>query len=584
MKKTLTNFLLCILLAFTNLSAQQTSMPLNNRMVSVYEKYLHQTGAVHTAFKPYKAGNVYRAVYPDSLYGLQRIEDAEKGFKRFMNVVAYEDLLSFTEDGMVRHYEHDTIYPAALTIRKGKTKFSHKPSKIFITVNPLIRIDMGYETMSENLLDLYRSLGYTRSGAFISNQTLSYNMRGLELRADIGSKVTIYTSFMEHQSRMPGYIVGNFDVNEKGVAPGEGKTRPFKARGFDYSGIVAYLAFEANKHFSGEVGHGKHFIGDGYRSLFLSDNSFVYPYLRLTTSFWKFKYTNIVTEFQNVTNEGRSDLIGFPRKLGSFVYLSADWTRWFQMGIFEGIIWPRSGPKGNTRFDYNFINPLIGVRAFQKNLEANKVYGINMKFVAPHNFIFYGQFMINKLGGLSSANNRTGFQAGMKYLDAFGVRNLNFQAEFNRVRPYSYASSDSSLHYSHYTQALAHPMGANFNEVIGSMDYRWKRIYTGIRTTFAQQGLDVFRDDINVGSNIFESFATADILANVKVGQGDKYNLLHNEVRVGYIVNPKINLCLEAKLVNRLLSYDSDRYMNNIFMFSISTQLFNHYYDTGFNY
>lgn len=583
MKKTLTNFFILLLPFVYTLQAQQTSLPMNNRMVRIYEKHLHQSGEIHTAFKPYKAGAVYQAVFPDSLYGLKRIEDAEKGFKRFMNVVAYEDLLAFTEDGLVRHFEYDSIY-AALVVKKGKTKIKQNPSKFYITANPLLRIEMGYDLPSSNLLSLYRSLGYNRNGDFISQQPVSYNMRGLELRADIGSKLTIYTSFLEHQARYPGYIIGNFDVNEKGVVPGEGKTRPFKARGFDYSGITAYLAFEANKYFSGEVGHGKHFIGDGYRSLFLSDNAFVYPYLRLTTSFWKIKYTNIVTEFQNVTNSGRSDLIGFPRKLGSFIYVSADLAKWFQMGLFEGIIWDRTGPNGNTKFDYNFINPVFGVRGFQKKLDANKVYGVNMKFVAPHNFIFYGQFMINQLGGLSTIENRTGYQAGVKYLDAFGVRNLNFQLEYNRVRPYSYASSDSSKHYSHYSQSLAHPLGANFSEFMGSVDYRWKRFYAGIKATAVSQGLDVLLDDVNVGSNIFEPLFTADITNGVKVGQGDKYRLFHNEVSVGYIINPKINLCIEAKLVNRLMSYQKESYTNHVVFLSLSTQLFNHYYDVGFNY
>jgi hypothetical protein len=45
-----------------------------------------------------------------------------------------------------------------------------------------------------------------------------------------------------------------------------------------------------SKNFDLQLGYGKNFIGDGYRSLLTTDGP--YPYFKLNTTFWKIKYTN----------------------------------------------------------------------------------------------------------------------------------------------------------------------------------------------------------------------------------------------------------------------------------------------------
>ena len=39
-----------------------------------------------------------------------------------------------------------------------------------------------------------------------------------------------------------------------------------------------YINYNINSFFDIQLGHGKNFIGDGYRTMFISDNSFNYPY------------------------------------------------------------------------------------------------------------------------------------------------------------------------------------------------------------------------------------------------------------------------------------------------------------------
>ena len=81
--------------------------------------------------------------------------------------------------------------------------------------------------------------------------------------------------------------------------------------------------------FAIQFGHGKHFIGDGYRSLLLSDNAFNYPFLRIQTSFWRVQYTNLYAEMQDINyfeNNGidNYDQMGYAKKYMSSHYLSTN--------------------------------------------------------------------------------------------------------------------------------------------------------------------------------------------------------------------------------------------------------------------
>jgi hypothetical protein len=91
---------------------------------------------------------------------------------------------------------------------------------------------------------------------------------------------------------------------------------------------------------------------------------------------------------------------------------------------------------------------------------------------------------------------------GGKYIDAFGVANLDLQAEWNRVRPFTYSHYDSISNYTHDNQPLAHPLGANFNEFLGSLRYQFAPKWMVLaKAMFYKQGRDT--GSVSFGSNIF---------------------------------------------------------------------------------
>ena len=62
------------------------------------------------------------------------------------------------------------------------------------------------------------------------------------------------------------------------ILPGQGVSRVSSwnrtTRDLDYAMANGHVSFQTSKHFNFQFGHGKHFIGDGYRSMLLSDNCF----------------------------------------------------------------------------------------------------------------------------------------------------------------------------------------------------------------------------------------------------------------------------------------------------------------------
>ncbi|MCB9032359.1 MAG: hypothetical protein H6553_00820 [Chitinophagales bacterium] len=547
------------------LQAQQEQLYLNKDKVLTYEKQLNgfDKASFHSAIKPYSAAEVYQFVYPDTAIQYTRLKKSD-WFSKMINDIGYEDILAFDEHGFVKYWR-PTEVEEGVTYDGVVTDTGYVNRKFYIAINPIVNIGFGYDFLGKNTI-------YTRT-------------IGGEIKANIGKKVSLYTAFTNTVAKFPGYV---HVYNLQTIAiPGEARSRPTTNGTLDFSSAIAYINYAPIKQLNFEIGQGKHFIGDGYRSLLLSDNAYNSPYAKLSTNFWRIKYTVIYAEHLNTIRRGTDFTLGYPKKLASYNYLSIDAAKWLQLGVFEGIMWKRTTADGNTFFDYNYLNPIIGVRAFQKKLDehTNKIYGFNGKVTLPKYNVLYGQLAINSWGKSNSVDKRLGYQVGWKYFDVGNVANLNLQLEFNSVRPYMYQGKDSTLSYSHYNQSLAHPMGANFNEFLANISYQWKRVYAKYKMSFTKAGYDLVDntpDDNNYGANILKSYTQASNPNDVSKFNGDRYSIFDNEVRVGYILNPKINLVVEAKLQLRSYKFNNplfDSFKNNSFGFSLSTNIFNKYYD-----
>ena len=151
-------------------------------------------------------------------------------------------------------------------IKENLIIFSDTADKFHLTIDPLFNVEYG-----EDLED--------------SSKSFYKNTRGLLIRGDIGTKFSFESSFLENQATFVKYI---HDFNDTFlVVPGQGRWKRFKKDGYDFAMSSGYISYSPSKHFNFQVGTGKHFVGDGYRSLLLSDNAFNYPYARITSTFGK---------------------------------------------------------------------------------------------------------------------------------------------------------------------------------------------------------------------------------------------------------------------------------------------------------
>ena len=123
--------------------------------------------------------------------------------------------------------------------------------------------------------------------------------------------------------------------------PGQGRVKPYETGAWDYANASGYISWSPGKYFNFQLGHGKHFWGDGYRSLILSDVSLYNPYFMITTTFWKIKYVNLYSQFSHpdvVDHVSEGDPV-YAKKFSTMHYLSfAPNSKW-NISLFEAITW-----------------------------------------------------------------------------------------------------------------------------------------------------------------------------------------------------------------------------------------------------
>jgi hypothetical protein len=414
----------------------------------------------------------------------------------------------------------DTSYfesrrPLLKTFYKTKANFFEVHNKdLFLAINPMLNLSLSFEKGND--------------------QQLFLNSRGINVRGRIADRIGFYASVVDNQERGPSYF--SQSIKDLRAVPGYGFFKSFKrdTTAVDYFDARGYLTFNAAKFIDFQVGYDKNFIGNGYRSLFLSDWGNSYLFVKVNTKIWKFNYQNLYMELMPQFVKRGDSLLD--RKYAAMHHLSMNVTPWLNIGLFESVVFGRS-----NRFDFQYLNPIIFFRHIEGTVGSpdNAVAGLDFKANVAHKFQFYGQllmdeFIINNIRkNKTSWTNKFGFQLGGKYVDAFGVNNLDLQVEMNRVRPFTYSHNNLVANYTHYNQPLAHPLGANFQEFIGIARYqpapRW---YVMGRAFYYYKGLDTA--GVNLGGNIFLDNKTRPSDNGFTTGGGNKLTVFNGILDVTY--------------------------------------------------
>ncbi|WP_369014427.1 energy transducer TonB [Flavobacterium anhuiense] len=448
----------------------------------------------------------------------------------------------------------------------------------WFALNPIVDLQMGKAS------DLDASYTYV-------------NTRALNFRGGLGKQINFTTTFFESQGRFAGYFNDYAEsIKPSGgnpaIIPGVGIAKRFKTDAYDFPLAEANITFAPGKIFDFQLGYGRNFIGDGYRSLLESDGASPYPYFKLNTKFWKIKYTNTYMWMKDVRPEVTAEKT-YATKFMANHYLSWNVSNRVNLGFFESVVWTNTNNRG---FDANFVNPIIFYRAVEfgsSSKSGNALLGITGKYKWNNSINLYSQFLIDEFSvsdvgaGNQSWKNKFGFQFGAKYFNAFNVKDLLVQVEYNRVRPYVYSHSAVITNYGHNNQSVGHQWGGNFKELIAIARYHKGRWLADAKLTVGTRGLDfdTATDSYNYGGNIYKSYdVKRPYDTGVKIGQGNKTNVFIADVQGGYLINPMTNLKLFGSLIYRNFDPTQEtvttfKQSTTWFSIGLRSDIFNWYFD-----
>jgi len=412
-----------------------------------------------------------------------------------------------------------------------------------------------------------------------SGDPVFQNTRGLSIHGHVDRKVYFESQLLESQSSFPDYVERR--MTRDTFVQGNGFHKNYSStvfninRGYDYLNSSGRIGIQATKSIDVSFGYDRNFIGSGIRSLLLSDFANNYSNLRINTKVWKIQYQNIFAEFFNNGSFSSIDKTK-ERKFFSGHYLKFNFTPNIHFGVFEGVIY-----SGDLGLQAAMLNPIIFYRSIEgfANQEGNAMLGADFRVNAFNRFSFYGQLILDEFKFDEVFGdppgwwaNKYGLQLGAKYFNVLGVKNLDGVVEFNTVRPYTFGHITKLTSYSNFNQPLAHPLGANFKEVIGKVNYRigtkWNVEANVVRMSY---GDDL--DSTHYGSNILIPYTEREQEYNNTISQGIDTDVWLVNINLSYMFGHDLFIDLEYNLRQQNSDLDSRDYSESYIGFAVRANI-----------
>ena len=433
----------------------------------------------------------------------------------------------------------------------------------------------GLNLYADFIPDVY----FGKTKRFLKSANINMNTRGFSITGNAGRKFYFETSLYENQAQFPGYV--DSFIRKTHVVP---QLNRFKnvgdGAGFDFSYSSARVVYMPSVHFLFDLGYGKNFIGDGYRSMVLSDWSFNYPYLRATAQWGQLQYSAMWSNYISKVDPTQNNTLGYQRKWGQTYLLDWKASKRFTIGVFETVIWPDQDSLRRKDMSWSIASPVIFLHGHKSpsGVSNNSITGLNAKYKLWKGTFLYSQLAVQGLASGNSWKNRYALQAGIRSGNVFAIPNLNLLTEFNLVRPYMYAGESDFVNVTHFSQPMADPLGANFKEGIVVADYSYRNWWFRVEGIVAKYGADS-NAHVNYGHDVFKPITTRTAEDNVKTGQGVSTNYLFADIKVAYIINAKTNLRLETGFTYRKDSNHLRVFNDQVFYIGIRSSFRNLFYD-----
>jgi len=208
----------------------------------------------------------------------------------------------------------------------------------------------------------------------------------------------------------------------------------------------------------------------------------------------------------------------------------------FEIGIGESVIYSDRG------IDISYLTPVGFYKFIEMSIQdrdnANLYFDIQTNFI--DNLELQATFLLDEnilsnLQDLDNYRNKTAYQLGLFWYEAFTLNDLSLVAEYTKIRPYVYTHKNPKNAYTGWGANLGHPIGPNADELFSrlsydvndwirlSFDYRYIRsgenVYDTSGTLIKNVGGDIdishgpipenetalFLDGIRINNNIFSA-------------------------------------------------------------------------------
>jgi hypothetical protein len=243
-------------------------------------------------------------------------------------------------------------------------------------------------------------------------------------------------------------------------------------------------------------------VGYGYGSkLVLSGDNPPFDFIAFDFTYGIVKFTSIhgstVGDFSYDMNERYTKYWAFNRFKLSFDNL-------FDVGIGESIVYSGRG------FELGYASPLAFYKFIEQSIQdrdnANLYFDLQTSFL--HNFelqatFFLDENILSNLQNLDSYKNKTAYQLGAFWYEAFTLNNLSLILEYTKIRPYVYSHVNPQNTYTAWDTNLGHPIGPNSDEVFSRVAYNltdWFRLSLDYR--FIRRGENIYDQDGNLIKNV----------------------------------------------------------------------------------
>jgi len=287
---------------------------------------------------------------------------------RYLAVIfGFLSLVAFGQGSVSLLYEElplDSIRPLSV-----EQHTSVKPSiRVQRPIDGLLNIGVNEKTYFANLTPIV-DLNYRY------NESNQYRVGGgMNLESALTEKWYLRTSFVG------GIGVGDSLFQSKGYWVNADSAN------YTYADLRGRLSYTPNSIFNFQVGLDHNFIGEGNRSLFLSDYGKPHPFGQIRAQFWRIEYTVLYQFFKEDVGTERK------RKNGATHHISFNATKWLNFGIFETVVFQPKDTLLNRGYDVEYLNPVIFYRPQEYSLGSSDNVLLGVSFSAKYKkHTLYGQ-------------------------------------------------------------------------------------------------------------------------------------------------------------------------------------------------